>query len=421
MLQCIKLKLIVLAGAYVAILMLPVQCVAFSFEYLEAIRFFKIFDLRLIQEKTTPIIKLTLRASHLRKRTLQWSDCDLQIGLRSGNGASLFLGTIREKEFLFPSDVTTNDFPISIVFSGLQKDFYQFFYEIMEDVSSPLSVTLILEGSFILGIEATGGWVKEERFNIKWDSQVAEIIPSFSRQTAATFLFPAPLGIKKPENLQHASALSPTDASSPQQITIETQYGILWEFLQYQSRELAERLQASVSPHALYSGKQIAVESISKKLVSLNDADSMKIESCLAEKIVIYFRFDEARIQEIEGLPNQKEKLSTWAECSSSCNIMGYDLHIEGHADERGSSEYNDKLSLQRAKEVDTYLRETFGIDQWALRRIVSSGFGKRRPIVSEATLEAQHQQNRRVEIYFTNSNGQPMNLAENNACRCRK
>jgi len=69
-------------------------------------------------------------------------------------------------------------------------------------------------------------------------------------------------------------------------------------------------------------------------------------------------------------------------------------LSVEGHTDSIGSAEYNDKLSLRRAKSVADYL-EKGGIDA---KRMTEKGFGKSQPVASNDTAEGRAQ-NRRVEL----------------------
>lgn len=69
-------------------------------------------------------------------------------------------------------------------------------------------------------------------------------------------------------------------------------------------------------------------------------------------------------------------------------------LEIEGHADERGTAEYNQKLSEKRAKSVEEYLISK-GI---ASDRMSSVGYGFTRPVATNDTVEGMAK-NRRVEI----------------------
>ena len=75
-------------------------------------------------------------------------------------------------------------------------------------------------------------------------------------------------------------------------------------------------------------------------------------------------------------------------------------LRIEGHTDATGSSEYNLKLSKQRAESVRAFLDES-GIEQ---SRMDSIGYGKERPMASNDTTEGRSK-NRRVEIVIAAGN----------------
>lgn len=74
---------------------------------------------------------------------------------------------------------------------------------------------------------------------------------------------------------------------------------------------------------------------------------------------------------------------------------------IEGHTDSRGSEEYNAALSDRRAHSVATAL-ETRGIPA---EQIQTAGRGKAFPVASNDTPEGR-QQNRRVEIVFSDESG---------------
>jgi len=69
-------------------------------------------------------------------------------------------------------------------------------------------------------------------------------------------------------------------------------------------------------------------------------------------------------------------------------------VKITGHTDSRGSAEYNQRLSEQRAKAVAWYLADA-GVDS---RRVLTEGRGEAQPRASNET-EAGRQLNRRVEM----------------------
>ncbi len=72
-------------------------------------------------------------------------------------------------------------------------------------------------------------------------------------------------------------------------------------------------------------------------------------------------------------------------------------LRFEGHADERGSTEYNLALGNRRAQSVLDFL-SGFGI---AANRMTTTSFGEERPAVNRSD-ETAWAQNRRVEFVIT-------------------
>ena len=72
-------------------------------------------------------------------------------------------------------------------------------------------------------------------------------------------------------------------------------------------------------------------------------------------------------------------------------------LRLEGHADERGSTEYNLALGSRRAESVRDFL-SGFGI---SADRFTTTSFGEERPAVNRSD-EAAWAQNRRVEFVVT-------------------
>ncbi|HVO25329.1 MAG TPA: OmpA family protein [Candidatus Margulisiibacteriota bacterium] len=69
-------------------------------------------------------------------------------------------------------------------------------------------------------------------------------------------------------------------------------------------------------------------------------------------------------------------------------------LSVEGHTDSIGTEEYNQKLSMRRAKSVADYLAKG-GIDP---KRMTEKGLGESQPVASNDTAEGRAQ-NRRVEL----------------------
>ena len=79
-------------------------------------------------------------------------------------------------------------------------------------------------------------------------------------------------------------------------------------------------------------------------------------------------------------------------------------MSIEGHTDDRGALEMNNRLSQERADSVMKYLT-THGIDE---SRLEAHGYGPSKPIETNET-DAGRQKNRRCEFHITQqSSGKP-------------
>ena len=91
-----------------------------------------------------------------------------------------------------------------------------------------------------------------------------------------------------------------------------------------------------------------------------------------------------------------------------------YRVTLLAHTDGKGSDEYNDNLSMNRARSARTYLTGR-GI---AASRIKMDTFGKKRPIAKNNLADGRdtpqgRQFNRRVELVVTDAQGDPINVVE--------
>lgn len=77
-------------------------------------------------------------------------------------------------------------------------------------------------------------------------------------------------------------------------------------------------------------------------------------------------------------------------------------LEIQGHTDEKGSDDFNMKLSQSRADAVKNYLASKGVVAD----TITAKGFGESKPIVANDT-DANREKNRRVEFKITKPNSQ--------------
>lgn len=71
-------------------------------------------------------------------------------------------------------------------------------------------------------------------------------------------------------------------------------------------------------------------------------------------------------------------------------------IRIEGHTDARGNAQRNVTLSQRRANSVMQYLTRRGHV---ARTRLTAQGFGPNQPIYPNATTDAEHEANRRVEF----------------------
>jgi len=101
----------------------------------------------------------------------------------------------------------------------------------------------------------------------------------------------------------------------------------------------------------------------------------------------VYFAFDDASLSE-----QARETLNAqanWLQENSGATVV-----IEGHADSRGTDEYNLALGSRRAESVKNFLNN-LGIDS---SRLITISYGEERPAVPGENDDAWTQ-NRRVEF----------------------
>ena len=84
-------------------------------------------------------------------------------------------------------------------------------------------------------------------------------------------------------------------------------------------------------------------------------------------------------------------KQATWLRKNSDINVV-----IEGHADERGTREYNLALSERRATAVENFLVAS-GVSSFNIEVV---GYGEEKP-VDVASNQTAWAKNRRAELYF--------------------
>jgi peptidoglycan-associated lipoprotein len=118
----------------------------------------------------------------------------------------------------------------------------------------------------------------------------------------------------------------------------------------------------------------------------------MSLEQLNAQKPLedVYFDLDKADLSERARASLQKN--ADWMKKWTSTRVT-----VEGHADSRGTSEYNLALGERRASAVRDYV-VSLGVD---LARINVVSYGEERPVCSDEN-EACWSQNRRAHFVIT-------------------
>lgn len=118
---------------------------------------------------------------------------------------------------------------------------------------------------------------------------------------------------------------------------------------------------------------------------SASDTGSVKETVVAPASNVFYFDFDSSSLR-----PESRDLLNAHAALLKSKPRA---VRLEGHADERGTREYNIALGERRAQSVRAYLQS-----QGVTAPIEVVSYGEERPAV-DASNNYSWQQNRRVEI----------------------
>ena len=118
----------------------------------------------------------------------------------------------------------------------------------------------------------------------------------------------------------------------------------------------------------------------------IDEAQSSDVDTAVALESVFYFDFDQSVLSGAT-----RAALDAQAAALRGSNAA---VRLEGHADERGSREYNLALGERRAKAVADYL----AIQGVSRSRIDIVSYGEERPVALGSD-ESAWAQNRRVEL----------------------
>jgi peptidoglycan-associated lipoprotein len=125
-----------------------------------------------------------------------------------------------------------------------------------------------------------------------------------------------------------------------------------------------------------------------KRAAAIEEQKRQELAKLRSEHI-IYFDFDVSNVS--QQYASVLDAHAKFLNANSDVNVL-----VEGHADERGTPEYNIALGERRAKAVVTYL-ENMGVDSEQLS-VVS--YGEEKPMVKDRS-ESAFSKNRRAVIVY--------------------
>ena len=138
----------------------------------------------------------------------------------------------------------------------------------------------------------------------------------------------------------------------------------------------------NVTEEVVYDGGIRTVEAAIQEETSL-DYESKAIFT----NATVYFEFDKFNL-------NNKSLQTLKSAVAAMKNNPSIKITISGHADERGTREYNLALGQRRAEAV----RDYFTVNGINSNRIIVKSFGEERPL-SSGSDESSYAKNRRAEI----------------------
>lgn len=119
-----------------------------------------------------------------------------------------------------------------------------------------------------------------------------------------------------------------------------------------------------------------------------------RVDAIAAIRERVHFEFDRSAITDeaAQVLQRKAEALRQYPDV---------EVTVEGHADERGSLEYNQALGMRRAESAKQYL-VSLGLEADRMRTV---SYGEERPLVDESNEQAWSM-NRRAEFVITDMGG---------------
>ena len=145
----------------------------------------------------------------------------------------------------------------------------------------------------------------------------------------------------------------------------------------------------STTPVEKVEVQETTTVDLTEKSTEENRVDPMNEVDVGEAFVTVYFDYDEDTLKE-ESLE------SLFIISRMMKGDARYTLLVEGHADERGTREYNLALSERRAKAIEDFLVAT-GVSSFNIEVV---GYGEESP-VDVASNETAWAKNRRAEVFF--------------------
>ena len=165
------------------------------------------------------------------------------------------------------------------------------------------------------------------------------------------------------------SACSSSDSASEDASTMQNNEAVMAE---QKARDEAERVKVEAMQRAN------AIEAKKKQ-----EMDKLRSEH------IVYFDFDKSTVSgEFAAVLEAHAKFLNE---NSNVNVL-----IEGHADERGTPEYNIALGERRAKSIETFL-ENMGVSSSQLSTV---SYGEEKPMIKDRS-EGAFAKNRRAVLVY--------------------
>ncbi len=142
----------------------------------------------------------------------------------------------------------------------------------------------------------------------------------------------------------------------------------------------------AIDPNDNISSRSISEAEQARLEAQAREAEAMARLEAMGR--IVYFEFDKSTL-----LPEARAILNAHAERLKS---TGGRIVLEGHADERGTREYNLALGERRAQSVQSYL----AIQGVPRSRLETVSYGEEKPL-EYGPGEARWSKNRRVEIRY--------------------